>query len=62
MSVFHFGQEQYHLEDPLYSLPEVLQFPVLHSNLLGLTLEEGFTRYACPVPRLCCSPGQEKAG
>ena len=60
--MFCFGQEQYHLEDVLYSLPEVLQFPVLCLNLLGLTLEEGFARYARPTPRLHCSPGQEKAG
>jgi hypothetical protein len=31
-------------------------------NLLELALEGGFTRYACPVPRLHCSPSQERAG
>ena len=60
--MFHFGQEQSLLEDMLYSLPEVLQFPVLRSNFLGLALEGELAKYACPVTRLHCGPGQGKAG
>ena len=60
--MFRFGQEQSLLEDALYSPPEVSQFPVLCSNLLGLALEGGLAGYARPAPRLRCGPGQGKAG